>query len=1856
MKRNNFTKFFSAFLALAMVLSLLTPFTASANAEKAKPFKPNNHSESIMQQKAAIAEQLNLLDGGSKLHKDLQGLTGNGQVAVIVHLSEKPVALEQGIKELAGKTFTSAEATAVKKKVKTQQTAMKKEMQVKNINFTEKFAYDTVLNGFSATVQAGDLEKLLAIKGVTLIEPDTEVHAFEAPVSSGTVDANMNTSISFLGIERLWAEGIEGQGIKVAVLDTGIDKDHPDFAGIYKGGKNFIPNSATYTRTRADNDASETSPVERPAGTPEFSATGSAFYTSHGTHVAGTIAAIGANPYGVKGIAPKVDLYAYRVLGAYGSGSTSGIIAAIEESVKQKMDVINLSLGGGANSETDGGSFAINNAMMAGTISVIATGNSGPKRGTMGTPSTARLGIAVGNTTNPEANFDSNVHVTVGDYQLSKTINLMGTTFGADLTTQLSGEYEVLAVPGMGTKADYNGLDANGKVALVSRGDIAFVDKIAVAKEAGAIAILIHNFAGGSNAPNASGTFLGDAFEFIPAYDLSQTDGDAIRAALKGGQGTVTFSNFNKTMTIGDNVNDSSSRGPSTPNFDIKPDVSAPGTNIMSTIPMYKADFPAASYEEAFTRKTGTSMATPHIAGIAALVKQANPGWSAFDVKVALSNSAKILDTTKYDVMSQGAGRVQAYAAAHPTILAYAMDEAVLDTSGEIVDNIKGTVTFGPQSIKEKNISVTKDILVKDMKGNGGNYNVTVDVTKSFEDAKVTVDKSAFTLNGEQLLTVTLTASKKANAPPGSEILGYIHINGEGTEVSLPFAAEFGGAPASAFENFAITETDLSFNNDGIKDSAVLSFKLTGDVTTNYIELWDIMDPEGGEYGDGYIGYLHAGTSLAAGSYTLNVAGNYKPWTEGAAQTTIPDGLYTIDFTGQIVSGEPAILSGYVGPVVVKSEAGTIEGALKGTAATGKIIDKYIDYQAELVNYDLGYDVNTKLKASYEVMENDTVKSSGPVKLAQDGSFTIDVGTLTKDNSVKVKYVDAAGNAAEKVLVDDGTGVKYSVDKEELALQVGGTENLTVTETTTKADGTKEDKNVTAEATFVSADEKIVTVKNGAVTAVAAGKTAITVSYKEFTATIAVEVAAKDGQDQVTYSVSKTNLTIGVGQQEQLFVTQKTTKADGSVVEKDVTGTVNYDVVNSDIAKFEKGLITALAAGKTQARVMVPGQEDMYVYLEVTAAPQDQVTYSVSKKNLTIGVGQSEQFYVTQTTTKADGTVTEKDVTGNGSYNAVNNKVATVKKGLVTALAEGQTQVRVMIPNEEAIYVYVEVVKLPQDIITYKVNKTNVKMNVGDQLQLKVTETTLTPKGQTSKKDVTATTSFKVVNNKIAKVQKGLVTAITGGQTQVLVTIPDQDPILVYLNVKGDVITYSVDKNSVALKAGATEHLTVIEKTTKADGSVTKKNVTADSKFKSANSKVVTLSKGLVTAVGPGETAISISHPNFTTTVTAIVEKDVLTYSVDKNSVALKAGATEQLTVIEKTTKADGSVNEKNVTADSKFKSANSKVVTLSKGLVTAVGPGETVITVAHPNFTTTVTAIVEQDVIITTELITNPAALELVVGESSRISVQSIETKNGEATSTDVTEIAAYSGFDSTVIDVQQGQIIAVGAGETTITASYGSDVATIFVKVDMVSVPEVPEAPEVPQSPGAQKYSVSEAEIAAYVNDKQAKEIFIALPENGEEIAIEFNSTILNTIVNAKKGLVVTRGETSFFFSKKAVEKLMQQAGGDATITLSEANASSIADAISENFIVNLEGGTGDNRFALNQFNEKIEIVLPIDTSKVIKNNKIAVRDLHSTNTIKAKYNNGVLEFTATGPGSFVVINTSTANRAGNFVAISY
>ncbi|TQR21381.1 hypothetical protein FG384_03330 [Psychrobacillus vulpis] len=1626
-----------------MIFAMIGPaMTASANTGT-KPFKQNAPSESTLQLKAAIAEQLNVLDGGPKLHKDLQDLSGNQEVAVIIHLSEKPVALEKGINELKGKAFSSSQENQVRTKVKAQQTSVKKEISLKNISMKQGYSFDTVLNGFAAVVKANDLPKLLTVQGVTLVEPDVIVYAMEEPkkskptnttIKDKKIEAKMNTSISFLGIEQLWNEGFEGQGIKVAVLDTGIDANHPEFAGIYKGGKNFIPNSSDYTRTRSADDASETSPVERPAGTPEFNARGSAFYTSHGTHVAGTIAAIGANEYGIKGIAPKVDLYAYRVLGAYGSGANSGIVKAIDTAVIEGMDVINLSLGGENNSESDSGSFAINNAMMAGTIAVVATGNSGPNRGTIGSPSTARLGIAVGNTTNPEKMYNGEVNVKVGQYNLTKQLQLMGTTFGKDLATQLQGEFDLVAVPGNGEAKDYQGIDVNGKVALISRGSIAFVDKIAHAKANGAVATIIHNFAGGTNAPNASGTLLGDSFAFLPTFDMSQTDGDAIRAALINGAGKVTFGKFGSGNTTGDEVNDSSSRGPSTPNFDIKPDVSVPGTNIMSTIPMYKADFPDAVYNEAYDRKSGTSMATPHIAGIAALIKQANPDWNPFDVKVALSNTAKVLNTAKYDVFAQGAGRVNAYAAAHPNVLAYALDTAVLDGTGQIVENKKGTVTFGPQSLKE-NLSVTKQILVKDIKGKGGSYNVTVDVTKTFGDAKVTVDQPSFTLAGEQILNVTLTASK-ATAPMGSEILGYIHINGGGSDISLPFAANFGGEAATEIKNMSITEKDLSFNGDGVKDSAVLSFTLTGNVTTNYIEIWDIMNPEGGEYGDGYIGYLHAGASLGKGSYTLNVNGQYKPWGSAPA-TTIPDGLYTIDYNALAASGA---IGAYVGPVVVKTTKPAITGSVKDGVATGKVTDKYIEYNEELYLYGLEYDLNDKLNASYIATINGNTASAVDFDLAQDGSFTFPVTAGT--DSVKVVIKDAAGNIGEALIYENEEPepvVTLSVNPTKVDLETGGTAQLSVTETSTPAEGAATVKDVTAAATYVVADESVAKVSNGLVTAVGKGSTTITITHGKNT--VSVNVTVKDPVvivPGVKLVANKTQLDLEPKKEAKLTIKEVTTRADGTIKEQDVTKAAKYTVANNKVATVKDGLVTAKAVGSTTITAKY-GKNEVTINVDVT---EPVVTLVANKTQIDLDPGKESQLTIKEVTTMADGTTKQQDVTKAATYKVADGKVASVKNGLVTAKAAGSTTITAKYGKKEVTIN----VTVTAPGVTLTANKTQIDLEPGKEAQLSIKEVTTAADGTTKQKDVTKAATYKVANSKVASVSNGLVVAKAAGTTTISVKY-GKNELNVNVNVTEPVVTLIPNKTQIDLEPGREAQLSIKEVTTTADGKTKQVDVTNFATYKVADGKVASVSNGLVKAKAVGSTTITVKYGKNEATVNVSVTEPEVTLTTNKTQIDLEPGKESQLTIKEVTTTADGKTTERNVTKNATYKVANGQVASVNEGVVKAKAAGSTTISVKYGKNELTVNVTVTEPEV---TLSVDKNQIDLEPGKEAQLSIKEVTTTaDGKTTERDVTTAATYKVADGKVASVTNGLVRAKATGNTTITVKYGKNEVTVNVAV---------------------------------------------------------------------------------------------------------------------------------------------------------------------------------------------------------------
>ncbi|MBI1878973.1 MAG: S8 family serine peptidase [Chloroflexi bacterium] len=212
--------------------------------------------------------------------------------------------------------------------------------------------------GEAMKMTAVDIEALSKEEDVEYVWPDLPVHTC------------LDTSVPKINAPRVWAEaGLRGQGIKVAVVDTGLDDTHPDFAGRIVTMKSFVSDSA-----RDDN--------------------------GHGTHVAGTIAGSGAKSGGkYVGVAPAASLYIAKVLRANGSGSMSTVMAGIEWAVlEQQVQIINLSLGGsGPCDGTDALSTLVDEAVrQAGVVVCVAAGNDGPEAKTIGSPGCARFVITVG--------------------------------------------------------------------------------------------------------------------------------------------------------------------------------------------------------------------------------------------------------------------------------------------------------------------------------------------------------------------------------------------------------------------------------------------------------------------------------------------------------------------------------------------------------------------------------------------------------------------------------------------------------------------------------------------------------------------------------------------------------------------------------------------------------------------------------------------------------------------------------------------------------------------------------------------------------------------------------------------------------------------------------------------------------------------------------------------------------------------------------------------------------------------------------------------------------------------------------------------------------------------------------------------------------------------------------------------------------------------------------------------------------------------------------------------------------------------------------------------------------------------
>ncbi|QHS23567.1 S8 family serine peptidase [Virgibacillus sp. MSP4-1] len=402
-----------------------------------------------------------------------------------------------------------------------------------------------------------------------------------------------------------------GEGVKVGVIDTGIAYEHPDLKSNYHGG---------YDVVEFDEDPMETLPAQGPP-------------TLHGSHVSGIIAANGE----MKGVAPDADIYAYRALGPGGVGSSVGIIAAIERAVEDGMDIINLSLGSTVNSPDWPTSMAVNRAIDQGVAVVIANGNSGPENWTVSSPATSVKALSVGaSITEMKIPY---VTAPLDDKAIGLT-PMMGAP-----EWNLQKPYK-LVDGGLGKEPVE---DAEGKIVLFERGDIPFTEKVQQAEEAGAVAAIIYNnekgkLEGGLTVPPS-----------IPVAAVSKKQGKWL---LEKAEKDLWLRTSYKHME--DKLASFSSKGPVVANWDIKPEVLAPGVNIASTVP--------GGYQEL----QGTSMAAPFVTGVLALIKEAHPDWSPERMKAAVLSTATPFKNEQGDLyapIAQGMGEIQPEQSINPEVL-----------------------------------------------------------------------------------------------------------------------------------------------------------------------------------------------------------------------------------------------------------------------------------------------------------------------------------------------------------------------------------------------------------------------------------------------------------------------------------------------------------------------------------------------------------------------------------------------------------------------------------------------------------------------------------------------------------------------------------------------------------------------------------------------------------------------------------------------------------------------------------------------------------------------------------------------------------------------------------------------------------------------------------------------------------------------------------------------------------------------------------------------------------------------------------------------------------------------------------
>jgi minor extracellular serine protease Vpr len=557
-------------------------------------------------------------------------------------------------------------------KINEEQQAVEKELKALSPKVQIIFKYKMVLNGL-AVLAPIELES--KIKNLAVVAYAESSGQFSRPLieeisnSFSNQDLNERNSVKFIGAENLNSRGIKGRGVRVGVIDTGIDYTHSMLGGVGTEEAYLAVNPST------SNAGFPNSKVvggvdlvgsKYNAASPDFNTRlpmpdmNPLDEAGHGTHVAGTVAGIGDGVSTYNGVAPEADLYAIKVFGAEGSTSDYVVIAALEYSADpnadgnatDQLDVVNLSLGSSYGNPAILYGEAVKNLVNGGTVVVASAGNSGHKDYIVGAPGTSDSALSVA------ASVDNADHLwkfNASRINLAANESILVEAIEAATSRKIS---EGSAVAG---ELVYIGLAAEdltpdlasavrGKVALIDRGAVSFNDKLVRAAKAGAIGAVV------ANNKEGAAISMGTTDEInIPAIMITLADAVRVKSAIAKNSVVIEFRTGEKIERpeLIDTLTDFTSKGPRSFDGHIKPEIAAPGENVISA---------AMGKGNKATQMSGTSMAAPHMAGVMALLKQAKPELSAKELKSVAMAGSKIINREglRYPVSMQGAGRVRA--------------------------------------------------------------------------------------------------------------------------------------------------------------------------------------------------------------------------------------------------------------------------------------------------------------------------------------------------------------------------------------------------------------------------------------------------------------------------------------------------------------------------------------------------------------------------------------------------------------------------------------------------------------------------------------------------------------------------------------------------------------------------------------------------------------------------------------------------------------------------------------------------------------------------------------------------------------------------------------------------------------------------------------------------------------------------------------------------------------------------------------------------------------------------------------------------------------------------------------------